>query len=61
MSKSSDEMRDYLLYLEHALRKSVSYSTYDVQEGRAYIITAYIFMNDLADDIRAFLKEDEDE
>ena len=54
MSKSRDDMRNFLLFLEHELREYASGPVYDEQAE-----SAYHFMDDLADDIRAFLEESE--
>ena len=52
MSKSRDDMRNFLLYLEHELRGYADGPTYDDQAE-----AAFRFMDDLADEIRAFLEE----
>ncbi len=44
--------RDFLLYLEHELREYATGPVYDEQAE-----SAYHFMDDLADEITAFLKE----
>lgn len=49
MSKSKDEIRNFLLYLENELREYV--------DNPAYAESAFKLMNDLADDIKSFLEE----
>ena len=52
MSKSRDEIRNYLVYVEKELREYADGPVYDEQAE-----AAFLFMDDLADEIRAFLKE----
>ena len=52
MSKSKDEMRNFLLYLENELREYADGPVYDDQAE-----AAFRFMDDLADDIKSFLEE----
>ena len=52
MSKFRDEMRNYLLHIEHELREYADGPVYDDQAE-----AAFSFMDDLANDIRAFLEE----
>lgn len=52
MSKSRDDMRHFLLYLEHELRDYANDSAYDDQAE-----VAFRFMDDLADEIKMFLGE----
>ncbi len=57
MSKFRDDMRNYLLHLEHELKKYAVAGIKTSYEDEA--LDAYHFMDDLADDIRAFLEEAE--
>ena len=54
MSKSRDDIHNFLLYLEHELREYADGPTYDDQAE-----SAFRFMDDLADEIRRFLQEAE--
>ena len=54
MSKFRDDMRNFLLHLERELKEYANGPVYDEQAE-----SAYHFMDDLADDIRAFLEEAE--
>ena len=56
MSKSRDDMRNFLLFLEHELREYADGPTYDDQAE-----AAFRFMDDLADDIKRFLEVSEHE
>ena len=58
MSKFRDDMRNYLLHLEHELKKYAVAGIKTSYEDEA--LDAYYFMDDLADDIRAFLEEAEE-
>ena len=58
MSKFRDDMRNYLLHLEHELKKYAVAGIKISYEDEA--LDAYHFMDDLADDIRAFLEEAEE-
>ena len=56
MSKSKDNMRCFLLSLEHELRDYADGPTYDDQAE-----AAFSFMDDLADEIKRFLDDGKEE
>ena len=55
MSKSRDEFRNFLLYVEDELRNYSSYVKSCSDDGE---ISALLFMENLADDIRTFLEKE---